>query len=317
MKIDLCRAANLLLSKDNILILAHSHPDGDTLGSAFALCRGLQLLGKQSKVFCSDIIPSKFSYLWREVKEQEFTPEYIVAVDVADTKLLGKPGEELYSDKIDLCIDHHASNLMYAKETLLDVTAGGTCEVICMLLNEMKVEISADIADCIYTGVSTDTGCFRYSNATSRSYRIAADMIDKGADAAIINQVMFETKTRTYAQLERLALDTMKMYFDGKCAIIHVTQEMYRKSGSDESECDPIASLPRQIEGVLVGAMIREKEDGTFKVSVRTHRPVDASKLCGMMNGGGHSRAAGCQLDGPLENAQAILLENIKKVLES
>lgn len=317
MKIDLCRAAQLLLSQDKILILAHSHPDGDTLGSAFALCRGLQLLGKHAKVFCSDAIPSKFSYLWREVKEQEFTPDYIVAVDVADTKLLGNPGEELYSDKVNLCIDHHGSNLMYAKETLLDVTAGGTCEVICMLLNEMNVEISADIADCIYTGISTDTGCFRYSNATSRSYRIAADMIDKGADAAIINQVMFETKTRTYAQLERLALDTMKLYFDGKCAIIRVTQEMYRQSGSDESECDPIASLPRQIEGVLVGAMIREREDGTFKVSVRTHRPVDASKLCGMMNGGGHSRAAGCQLDGPIENAEAILLENIKKVLES
>lgn len=317
MKIDLCRAAQLLSSQDKILILAHSHPDGDTLGSAFALCRGLQLLGKKARVFCSDPIPSKFSYLYREVEEQEFAPEYIVTVDVADTKLLGKKGEELYGDKIRLCIDHHASNLMYAEETLLDVTAGGTCEIICMLLNEMNVEISADIADCIYTGVSTDTGCFRYSNATSRSYRIAADMIDKGADAAIINQVMFETKTRTYAQLERLALDTMKLYFDGKCAIIHVTQEMYRQSGSDESECDPIASLPRQIEGVLVGAMIREKEDGTFKVSVRTHRPVDASKLCGMMNGGGHSRAAGCQLDGPLEKAQEILLENIKKVLES
>lgn len=317
MKIDLRRVAELLSAQDKILILAHSHPDGDTLGSAFALCRGLQLLGKQSRVFCSDEIPNKFSYLWREVEAQNFEPAYIVAVDVADTKLLGKQGENLYGDKIDLCIDHHPSNLMFAKETFVDSTAGGTCEIIYMVLRELGVKIAPDIADCIYTGISTDTGCFRYSNATARSYRFAADMIDFGADSAIINQVMFETKTRTYAQLERLALDTMKLYYDDRCAIITVTQDMYRQSGSNESECDPIASIPRQIEGVLVGAMIREKEDGTYKVSVRTHRPVDASLLCRKMNGGGHARAAGCQLDGPLESAMETLLQNIKEVLEA
>lgn len=317
MRIDLRRVAELLSAQDKVLILAHGHPDGDTLGSAFALCRGLQSMGKLARVFCSDKIPSKFSYLWREVKEQEFDPAYIVAVDVADTKLLGKRGESLYGDKIDLCIDHHPSNLMFAKETFVDSTAGGTCEIIYMILQELDVKITPDIADCIYTGISTDTGCFRYSNATARSYRFAADMIDCGADSPIINQVMFETKTRTYAQLERLALDTMKLYYGGKCAVITVTQEMYRKSGSDESECDPIASLPRQIEGVLVGAMIREKEDGTYKVSVRTHRPVDASLLCRKMNGGGHARAAGCQLEGPLEDAMNVLLMNIKEVLEA
>lgn len=240
-----------------------------------------------------------------------------MAVDVADPKLLGKRLEERYAAHIDLCIDHHGSNTLYAAQTLLDASAGAACEVIYEVLRELGVEMDEQIADCIYTGLSTDTGCFRYSNATARTHRIAADMIDCGADAPIINQVMFETKTRTYAALERLALDSLETYCNGRAALITVTQEMYRLSGSNESECDPIASLPRQIEGVLVGAMLREKADGTFKASVRTHRPVDAAELCKRMGGGGHPRAAGCQLEGPLECAKKVLLQQIRAVLEA
>ncbi len=317
MRIDVEAAARLLEGQDDILILSHGHPDGDTLGCGFALCRGLQKLNKRARVECADEIPDKYSYLWREVERPDFAPRFIVAVDVADTKLLGKAFESRYADQIDLCIDHHGSNILYAERTLLDASAGATCEVIFEVLKALHVEMDAQIADCIYTGLSTDTGCFRYSNATARTHRIAAEMIDCGADAAIINQVMFETKTRTYAALERLALDSLEMYFDGRAALVTVTQEMYRLSGSDESECDPIASLPRQIEGVLVGAMLREKVDGTFKVSIRTHRPVDAAALCKRMNGGGHPRAAGCQLGGPLERAKEELLSNIKAVLEA
>lgn len=317
MQIDVNAAARLLEGQDDILILSHGHPDGDTLGCSFALCRGLQKCGKRARVECADVIPEKYSYLWREAERQDFDPRFIAAVDVADPKLLGKAFEARYADQIDLCIDHHGSNILYAKHTLLDATAGAACEVIFEVLKAMRVEIDAQIADCIYTGLSTDTGCFRYSNATARTHRIAADMIDCGADAPAINQVMFETKTRTYAALERLALDSLEIYFDGRAAIVTVTQEMYRLSGSNESECDPIASLPRQIEGVLVGAMLREKADGTFKASIRTHRPVDAAELCGRMGGGGHPRAAGCQLDGPLERARAELLGNMRAVLEA
>ncbi len=317
MRIDGKAAARLLEGQDDLLILTHGHPDGDTLGCGFALCRGLQKCGKHARVECADEIPGKYSYLWREVKREEFTPRFIVAVDVADPKLLGKEMEARYAEHVGLCIDHHGSNTLYAAHTLLDASAGAACEVIFEVLRALQVEIDAQIADCIYTGLSTDTGCFRYSNATARTHRIAADMIDCGADASIINQVMFETKTRTYAALERLALDSLETYYGGRAALVMVTQEMYRLSGSDESECDPIASLPRQIEGVLVGAMLREKVDGTFKASIRTHRPVDAAELCRRMGGGGHPRAAGCQLEGPLEHAKEELLSNIKAVLEA
>lgn len=307
--------AEILKQQDNILILVHSHPDGDTLGCGYSLCRALISMGKNARVSCSDSIPPKYGYLFKDIEEKSFEPEFIVAVDVADTKLLGSPNEELYKDKVDLCIDHHGSNRLYAKRTYLDSTSAAACESILQIIKELGVAITKETADCIYTGLSTDTGCFRYSNVTPRTMMMGAEMIEKGASHAEINTVMFDTKTKSYLELQRLCLEGLEMYFDGKCALITVTQEMFQKSGSDESECDAIASLSRQVEGVVIGVTLRERADGSFKVSLRTHAPVDASAICGKMNGGGHPRAAGCQLTGTLQEAKATLLKNIEEYL--
>lgn len=309
-------AAEILKAQDNILILVHGHPDGDTLGCGYSLCRALLSLGKKAAVSCSDEIPKKYSYLSQGIESLSFDPQFIVSVDVADSALLGKKNKELYGDKVDLSIDHHGSNRIFAKKTLLDDKAAAACEIMLDVIKALGVEITKDIANCIYTGLSTDTGCFRYSNVTPRTMRMGAEMIEAGADNAAINTIMFETKTKTYVALEKLCLAGMETYFDERFALITVTQEMFRLSGSDESECDAIASLPRQVEGVVIGATLREKADGTFKVSMRTHAPADAAAICAEMGGGGHMRAAGCQLDGPLENAKKILIENIKKYFE-
>ena len=310
------KVAEILKEQDNILILVHAHPDGDTLGCGYSLCRSLLSLGKNAIVSCSDPIPPKYGYLFDDIEEKIFDPDFIVAVDVADIKLLGKANEELYADKIDLCIDHHGSNRLYAKQTYLDASAAAACEILLQVIKELGAEITKKTADCIYTGLSTDTGCFRYSNVTPRTMIMGAEMIEKGASHADINTVMFDTKTKSYLELQRLCLEGLELHFDGKCSLITVTQEILRKSGSDESECDAIASLARQVEGVTVGATLRERTDGSFKVSLRTHAPVDASAICGKMNGGGHPRAAGCQLEGTLEEAKATLLKNIKEYMK-
>lgn len=314
MMVDIVSAAKFLTENNNYLILTHAHPDGDTLGCGLALKEALVSLGKTARVCCGDPVPEKYGYMGC-VSDDDFTPDTIVAVDVADTKLLGKAFEAKYGDKVDLCIDHHGSNRLYAKRTLLDADAAAACEIILQVIRQMGAEITKQIADCLYTGLSTDTGCFRYSNVTPRTMRMAADMIEAGAENAKINTVMFETKTRTYVALERLALDGMKMYLDGKCAYITVTQDMYRISGSDESETDAIASLPRQIEGVKVGVTMREKPDGTFKVSMRSNEDVDVADICAIMGGGGHPRAAGCTVDGPAEKAVQTVVGNIEKFI--
>lgn len=315
MVINLETAVEFLKTRDNFLILTHSHPDGDTLGSAFALKYALEAVGKRANVKCNDTVAKKFDYLGK-VCEDECAFDALVAVDVADTKLLGKDFEEKFADRIELCIDHHGSNRMFAERTLLDANAAAACEIVLEVIHALGIKPTKQIADCIYTGISTDTGCFRYSNVTPRTMRMAAEMIECGADNVTINTVMFETKTRTYVALEKLAVGGMKMFLDGKCALITVTQDMYRQSGSDESEVDAITSLPRQIEGVLVGVTMRERKDGSYKISMRSNRPINVSEICAAMGGGGHPQAAGCQVSGTLEEATQTVIENVKKYIE-
>lgn len=308
-------AAAMLAEWDSILILTHANPDGDTLGCGYGLCRALRALGKNAGVACSDDIPQKYAYMRRGMDETDFTPEHVIAVDVADTKLIGRTLKE-YKERIELCIDHHPSNIMYAPYTLLNAQAGAAAEVIYGVIKCLGVDFTKEIADCIYTGLSTDTGCFRYANATAATYRIAAEMIEAGADSGEINRRMFETKSKAYVALEKMAMDSLEMHFDDRCAMITLTQDMFKTSGMSDKEVEGIAALPRQIEGVVVGVTLRERAEGGYKASLRTHAPVDASQICKAMDGGGHARAAGCQIKDTLENAKKILLENIRKALE-
>lgn len=309
--IDVMECVSLLKEFDNYLILSHRNPDGDTLGSAFALKRALDLLGKKSMVRCNDEMPLKYSYLWQGIDNSEIKFDKIIAVDVADKKLLGEEFEAKYGDNVFLCIDHHMSNREYAENLLLEDRAAAAVviyEVIC----ELGVEITPEIANCVYTGLATDTGCFMFSNTTPTVHRIAAEVMEKGADYTLINRLMFETRTLSYIRLEQMAVASIESHFGGKCAIMTITQEMFNESGSNESECDGIASIPRKIEGVKVGVTIREQTNGKYKVSLRTVEPFDAAKICANFGGGGHNRAAGCEFDCTLEDAKKQLLEIIK-----
>lgn len=321
MRIDFPFAAALLKENDNILILCHKSPDGDTLGCAYALCRALQKMGKKARISVWGTIPRSFDYMDDNIENEMFDPEFTVAVDVASLELLGDENyRSQYKDRIDLCIDHHGSNTDYAKYTLLETEpeAAAATETVLLLLYELGVEIDSEIAECIYTGLSTDTGCFRYSNTTSRTLRMAADMVDKNIPFDLVNKRMFETRTKTYNALETLALSSMEMFFDGKCALISITQDMYRRSGSDESESHPLKAIPRQIEGVLVGVTLKEDTDGTYRASVRTDPPANACNICSRLGGGGHKRASGCDVPGKtLEEAKKAILESIKTELES
>jgi phosphoesterase RecJ-like protein len=175
----------------------------------------------------------------------------------------------------------------------------------------MNIDITKQIADCLYTGVSTDTGCFRYTNTTADTLRIAADLLELGADNVFINKVMFETKTKKKIALEREIYDTIEYCCDDKCAIISVTSEMKKKLGVGDDELEGLASIPRQIEGVLVGITMRERDEGGFKVSVRSDSHVNAAEFCARFGGGGHAAAAGCTVKGSLEEAKARLIAEI------
>ena len=284
----------------------------DSIEKGFALCRALLQKGKFAYVKNEADIPPKYNYLFDDIVPIKFTPRYVVAVDVATEGLLGAIQGKYH---IDLCIDHHGTNTDYADRLLLDDGAAAASEIIYKVIREMGVPLDKGMANCLYTGISTDTGCFRYASATAESYRIAADLIEAGADNGRINRVMFETKTKTYARLERLALESMRFYLDERVAIITVTQEMYHLTGSNEQETEGLAPLTRQIEGVEVGITIREKPDGTCKASLRTFESVNAAEIAKAFGGGGHPQAAACNLDMDVKTARAKLVEKCGELL--
>ncbi len=314
MRIDIKECAGLLKEKNNIVILTHAHPDGDTLGSGFALCRALMKLGKNARVINDDEIPKKYAYMFDDLQFSDFSPKYVVAVDVATENLLGSIQDD-YKGKIDLCIDHHLTNAEYADNLLLeDVPAA--CEIMYQVILELGVDIDKKIADCLYTGISTDTGCFRYASTTAQSYRFAAELIDLGAENGLINRAMFETKSKTYVNLEKLCLNGLELFCNDRVAVITVTQEMYAETGSTEQETEAIAPLTRQIEGVEVGITIKEKKDKTCKASLRTYESVNAAELARCFGGGGHSQAAACRFDCSVEEAKKLLIEKCRELLK-
>ena len=312
MRVNLNETAAFFLNNDSFLLLCHISPDGDTVGSAAALARGLISKGKNAGILCGDEITNEYKFMLEGLEINREMPGHIVAVDVADPKLLGKEYNRKYGGRVELCIDHHASNVMYAEKIFLEPDSASAAEMVYLLLEYMGIEITPIIASCLYTGVSTDTGCFRFSNTTVRTFEIAAKLAQYGADYYNINQAFFETKTKTYAALERLALEGMSFYFDGACAVITVTRDMYDKTGSNEAETTKLANLPRQVEGVKVGVLMRELEDGSFKCSLRTHGEIDASVIAAKLGGGGHAGAAACTVDADVGKATEMLLEAIK-----
>lgn len=311
MRIELVEAAGLLRSADNILILCHRNPDGDTLGSGFALLRALKAMGKRVRLCCDDSIPAKFSYLYENIEDEEFEEAFIVSVDVAEKKLLGEKGNELYGDRVDLSLDHHGTARLFAKKTYCEPESASACEIIFAVIKALGVEISAEIASCLYTGISTDTGCFRYSNVTPRTHRIAAELIEKGADHAKINVKMFETKSMSSIMLERMCLESLESYGSGKIAVITVTKAMLDECNTDKSAIDAIKPITRQIEGVEIGLTVKEENNGKSGVSVRTSENYDASLICAHFGGGGHARAAGCEMKCAPQEAKKRVVEYI------
>ena len=305
-------AASFLERSDKFVILTHASPDGDTLGSAYALADALCALNKRVFVVCPDKIPEKFGYL---IKEYEaFEPETVVAVDIADEKLLGSLYDR-YSGRVALCIDHHGSNTKYAEMLYLEADAAAACECIYNVINELGTMITPYMASCLYTGIATDTGCFKFSNTTPRSHRYAAELIEKGADYGEINRVMFEVKSRGRIAMERKVLENIEFYYGGRCAVITVTRDMIKETGCPLGDLDGVTAMSRQIEGVQIGVTIKEKPDGKYKVSLRTFEPYNAADICAVFGGGGHVRAAGYEFSCDIESAKRQLLSAIGEVL--
>ena len=312
-QIMLNEVASLLKEHNNFKILTHSYPDGDCLGSGYALAFILRKLGKKANVAVDGALPSKFTYLVKNYEEQDFTPEYIVSVDVAAPTLLGESVMQGV-DHIDLCIDHHGTNSLEADHRYVDDTAAAAAEIIYQLTELLGVGLDEDIAGGIYTGISTDTGCFVYTNTTPQTHQIAAQVMPF-CDWRMINSINCVIKSRAKVKMERMIYKTMEFDAGGKIAIVYTTLAMCEAMGTGDDEMEGLANIPRRIEGVEMGITMREKAGGVFKISVRTNDNVDASKFCQQFGGGGHPAASGCSIEGDLETVKKTLVDAAEEYL--
>ncbi|MDE6020591.1 MAG: bifunctional oligoribonuclease/PAP phosphatase NrnA [Ruminococcus sp.] len=312
-------AAKRLLEAENAYILIHRSPDGDCIGSGYALALALRSQGKKAKVLCSDAIPERYHFMLPEAETIEhFEPDIIISADVADEKLIGDTLFEQYAGKTDLCIDHHISNTGYAKELCLDGNAAAACQVVYEILKAMNISVTREMAVCLYTGLATDTGCFMYDNVSPRTLRIAAEIMEQYPDIpyAAINRNMFIVKSMGRMQLDSILTKQLESYADGKCMLVCITKELMDKYGIDESELDGVAGFPLQVEGAEVGIVLKEREKNFFRISMRSADKVNVSDICKCFGGGGHIKAAGCSIEASAEDAKRMLVEAVMKGMQ-
>ncbi len=306
-----------LVQADQILILCHKNPDGDTVGCGAALCHALRALDKTAAVLCSDPIPRVFSYMEIPLYDGSFEPETVVGVDVASIQLFGSNnGVPELARHVNFCIDHHAGNGGYADFTLLDPKAAATAELLIEVIEQMGAEITPLIADCLYTALSTDTGCFKFNSTTAQTHMVAARLMEAGARVGELNKILFETKAKERVAAERMALNNLEYHLDGRCALIYLTREEIAESGVEPADLEDLTSLPLTIAGIQVGLTLRQTPAGSYRISIRTVGSVDACAIARRLGGGGHSRAAGCELEGNLDNTKNAILTEVQAVME-
>lgn len=313
--LTLNEVAEQLRAGDNFVILTHRRPDGDAVGCAAALCRGLRSIGKTALVYENEQFTPKFRpYL--EGLTSKNVPEgaRFVSVDVASEGMLlyNLPQME---QGIFLSIDHHGRNTEFTRLGYVRAEAAACGEIILELLELLNVTPDKEIAEALYVAISTDTGCFRYSNTTENTLLCAAKCMAWGADTFPINKTMFMTKRMARWNLESYLVQTAEFYRNGLIGLCKIPLDVQNDLGITEDDIDDISGFARQIEGVEIGVMLREVEGGSGKISVRTSPSYDAASICARLGGGGHAAAAGATVPGGIAGAKEKILKAIEEEL--
>lgn len=304
------RMAQELLALDRIVILTHRRPDGDTVGSAAALCLGLRQSGKSAWVLENPQLTEKYCpYLEGLCCEEIGENTSLVAVDVAAEDMLQKGLTD--TPPIALAIDHHGTNSGYAGSSLVRPDRAACGEIVYDVLLAMGVTITKDIAAALYVALSTDTGCFRHSNVTANTFAVAAELLRTGVDVHPINRRFFGIKRFARLELEAHLTKTIQFFSRNRIGICCIPRALREELGLTEDDVDDISGFARMIEGVEIAAMLRQLPDEGVKISLRTDRSFDAGDICAVLGGGGHTCAAGASVHDTLDNATNTLLQAI------
>lgn len=310
------KIAEVIRASRRFLITSHVRLDGDAIGSELALYLVLRDMGKEAAVYNRDATPQMYRFLPAAdsiVNSLDAGKEYdaVLILDCSEIDRVGEEAPRVGSIRNIINVDHHISNGSFGDLSLLDPAASSTGEIVYRLIRELGVNITKDVAINLYTAILTDTGAFRYSNTGRKTFRIAGDLVAKGADPWWISQSIYENNPAQKMNLLAKALDTMAFFWDRKMAVIHVTRKMLEEAEALWEYTEGFVEFPRSIEGVEVAAFISEIGDRFFKVSLRSRGSVDVERIAAAFGGGGHHSAAACRIAGDLESVKAKLVEAV------
>lgn len=290
------QTADFLNENDNFVILTHRRPDGDTLGSAAVLCRGLRQMGKTAHILRNPEITEKYAHLHEGLTtEQVKDSDILIAVDTASKGMLPE-AFSAYADRIALRIDHHATADSFTEMELVEGGTAACGELVCRVLLLMGVQLDKPMANALYTAISTDTGCFRYANTTPETFECAAMCAYISDELFAINQALFDTNSLGRLRLQGWLVENAIFLENGNIAICALPKAVEQELGLTEDDLENISGFPRSIEGVKIAATIREDGNNRVKISVRAVPGYDASAICAQFGGGGHKGAAGASM---------------------
>ena len=299
-------AAEILAEKKSLLVLFHVHPDADAAGSAFALKAYFESLGRKAWCICADPMPERLAFISEGMQDSVdigsvpsgLDPDFIVSVDSASPGQLGKLYES-FEGRIGMMIDHHEKGTHYA-DYCIEAGASSCGELLYRIIENMSEilasgEIPLSVCNRIYSAVSSDTGCFRYSNVKPSTHILASKLIERGIPSADINHKLFGIKTLKQMQVEHAGFERMNLYLDGRLAIITFPYSLKAQYGVEDEHLETLVDVARSVKGVEVAAVVKQPADeNRFRISMRSSCDLDVSEICALYGGGGHVRAAGC-----------------------
>ena len=295
----------LIDDSNNIYIVGHVGPDGDAIGSSFALCLALKNMGKNAKV----IMPKysdHYSFLpgieeaVENVSEEEY--DLLIAVDSSKKDRLAITEEDYNKAKKVALIDHHVSNGDgFGDANFIDSSMPATCQIMYDFIKFMNFEITQEIATYLYTGLVTDSGTFSYSSTKPSTLKIASSLIETGIDFSDICRKLNHTMKEAKLKLIGIAINNMEVYYDGKVRYTYIDYNTISNLGLNDEDSEGMTNYLLMPEGTEVAIYVREKSDGSNKVSLRSRENIDVSKIAISFNGGGHARAAGYTMEDELD----------------
>jgi len=310
--ISINNICKMLMHHSDFLIFLHENPDADTVGSCFALMYTLRSLGKRAYPVSTDKIPNSLTFMTHGERDysmsalpEGFSADFIMSVDVASPSQLGS-----YKDMardIDLAMDHHATHDNFAKAQYIDAGASACAEIVYRIINRLLYgDLPKETASLLYAAIAADTGGFRYANTTPYTYKVAAKLIEFGADHAEICHNLFECKSKAAMAAEAFAMSNVTYFCGGKITYVKITLEDKKEHGFEDEDTYDVINTIRRVDGVKVAIFSREREPGLYKISTRSACEVDVAKICAIFGGGGHHGAAGCsvtekELDGAVK----------------